>query len=152
VDPRICATLQTVDTQYKRSNLKIADLAQSVNLSVSRFTHLFTAEVGMSPARYLRSVRLEAATTLLGQSFLTVKEVAVAVGMNSTGSLDRAYKRLSGRTPSAVRRTPASDSLLQPEFNLSPLMNRASLTERETARRKPLAKHPLGARPSAMAK
>lgn len=102
-DTRILAALQLINTEYEQSSVRIADLAKAVNLSVSRFSHLFTAEVGTSPARYLRSVRIEAATGFLVNSFLSVKQVAIMVGLSNHASFDRAYKRSTGQTPTAVR-------------------------------------------------
>ena len=53
-------------------------LAASVNLSPSRLRHLFKDETGLTPAQYLKRLRLERARELLDTSFLRLKEVIVS--------------------------------------------------------------------------
>jgi len=45
--------------------LTLSSLAGRVNLSPSRFSHLFRQETGVSPARYLHDLRLDSALMLL---------------------------------------------------------------------------------------
>ena len=56
-------------------------LGRAVNLSPSRFQHLFKTEVGLAPAHYLRALRLEEARKLLQTSRLTVKQIMNGVGV-----------------------------------------------------------------------
>lgn len=55
-------------------------MAAKVHLSASRFGHLFGAEMSVSPARYVKTLRLVRAKELLETSFLSIKEVMVSVG------------------------------------------------------------------------
>jgi transcriptional regulator GlxA family with amidase domain len=78
-------------------------IANRVNLSLSRFRHLFTQFIGVSPSRYLKQMRLARARHLLENSLLTVKEVAAAVGVNDVSHFVRDYKEAYGENPSESR-------------------------------------------------
>ena len=60
MDTRIESALTQMEQQLAEP-LSIATLAAGVNLSASRFAHLFCREVGTSPARYLHAPPLTAA-------------------------------------------------------------------------------------------
>jgi len=83
--------------------VSLTSIALRVNLSPSRFRHLFKKEIGISPTIYLRVTRLKQAKTLLEGSFLRVKEVAARVGINDLSHFVRDYKKLYGQTPSETR-------------------------------------------------
>jgi AraC-like DNA-binding protein len=90
--------------------LTVAELGRDVNLSSSRFTHLFRMEVGCSPVRYLRDLRLDTARTLAEETPLSVKEIMVRVGYNDPSHFARDFKRRHGASPRTFRvrvRTPA---------------------------------------------
>ena len=56
-DPRILGTIRFVEENCARP-LRIADLADVADLSISRFCHLFRTQCGTSPKRMLRYIRL----------------------------------------------------------------------------------------------
>lgn len=101
-------------TDLMRSNLnrKLSpdNLAAMVGLSPSRLHYLFKTELGTSPARYIRSLRLERAKNLLNSTHTSVKQVMIEVGVTDRSHFEREFKRLYGLTPSQYRknRLPAS--------------------------------------------
>jgi transcriptional regulator GlxA family with amidase domain len=103
IDPRIAFTLKAMRTTAV-NRLSIAELACAVNLSESRFRSLFTNHVGMAPARYLKCLRLQQADLLVRETFMTIKEVMVAVGFHDESHFLRDYKCRYGCTPTARRR------------------------------------------------
>jgi AraC-like DNA-binding protein len=70
-------------------------LACAVNLSSSRFQHLFKDEVGMAPAHYLRALRMEQARKLLQTSRLTVKQIMNGVGVEDKSYFAREFKKVT---------------------------------------------------------
>jgi len=86
-----------------RGELSLADFAQSVNLSVWRLCHIFKADVGMPPIKYLRLLRMERAKGLLESSFLSVKEIAFKVGVNDESHFVRDFKSTYGYSPTLYR-------------------------------------------------
>lgn len=81
----------------------VADYARAVNLSPSRFAHIFGEATGLPPARYLQALRLERARLLLERTFLSVKEVMAQVGYSDPSHFSRDFNRHHGTPPSRVR-------------------------------------------------
>jgi AraC family transcriptional regulator, arabinose operon regulatory protein len=79
--------------------LDIRRLAAAVNLSPSRFSHLFRAQAGVSPMRFVRDLRMERASVLLARTFLTVKQVMAQVGCNDPSHFARDFRRCHGSAP-----------------------------------------------------
>jgi len=78
-------------------------LANSVNLSSSRLRHLFKDETGLTPAQYLKHMRLERARELMDESFLRLKEVLPQVGINDESHFVRDFKKRHGLPPIRYR-------------------------------------------------
>jgi AraC-like DNA-binding protein len=101
MDPRIRRALELLQETH---SLKFSEIPSSLNLSASRFRHLFKKELGISPSQYARIVQLERAKELLESSYLRVKEVAAVVGANDISHFVRRYKAVYGQTPRQTRR------------------------------------------------
>ena len=83
--------------------LSTAELAGRVGLSVRHLERRFAAELGTTPARYYRRLRMMRAHRLLQQTDLPVGEVAVASGFQSLEHFSRVYRRYFGCAPSSDR-------------------------------------------------
>jgi len=92
--------------------LSLGEMAESVNLSPPYFCYLFKSVTGVPPARYLKSLRMQQAATLLTSTFLSVKEVVRRVGGTDESHFVRDFKRIYGVTPSEYRNgaLPATES------------------------------------------
>src|SRR5919108_3371077 len=102
MDWRVAQAIATMERHLERP-LTVADLARRVNLSVSRFSHLFHTELGRSPARYLRELRLDRARVLVEGSTLSIKEVMATVGINDPSHFTRDFARRHGASPRKIR-------------------------------------------------
>ena len=83
--------------------IRMAALAASVNLSPSRFRHLFQSQVGVGPLQYLRRLRLRRARLLVERTFLSVKEVMALVGYNDPSHFSRDFRKLHQASPAKLR-------------------------------------------------
>jgi AraC family transcriptional regulator of arabinose operon len=109
MDPRIAHAIARMEEALDRE-LFVAELADAVNLSPSRFAYLFRRETGVPPARYLHLLRMERARILLERTFLSVKEVMAFVGVNDPSHFSRDFRRHHGVPPTGLRaRTWAAD-------------------------------------------
>ncbi|MBV9925477.1 MAG: helix-turn-helix transcriptional regulator [Acidobacteria bacterium] len=83
--------------------IPVEELARLVNLSASHLRLLFRKETGVTPDRYLKSLRIEKATELLENSFLSVKEIMLKVGVGDLSHFVRDFKTARGLTPRQYR-------------------------------------------------
>lgn len=102
MDSRVQKVQQIMRDNFDRE-LPLIELAQYVNLSPWRLCHLFRADTGMPPIKYLRQLRLEAAKQLLEVSFLSIKEITYKVGINDESHFVRDFKRMYGMPPGVYR-------------------------------------------------
>lgn len=79
------------------------DVADTLELSQSYFSHLFMIEVGKTFSEYLNSHRIEEAKKLLKQSNMKLYEVARAVGYTSLEHFSRTFKKQTGISPGKYR-------------------------------------------------
>jgi AraC-like DNA-binding protein len=109
MDERVQRVVDFIKRDLRRE-LRLNEVAQTVNLSSSRLRHIFKAETGMPPEQYLRSLRMQRARDLLESSFLSIKEIREQVGIGDRGSFVRDFKRAYGVTPAQYRARSAGGS------------------------------------------
>ncbi len=102
-DPALRAALEAIHDEPPRP-LTIADLACAANLSRSAFFERFTKVLGTSPMVYLTQQRLESAYRQLCEGTAKVLEIALGCGYESEASFSKAFKRMYGIAPGALRR------------------------------------------------
>lgn len=102
MDPRVVQAINLLSEDFNL-HINFEVLARSVNLSPSRMRHLFKEEVGMTPAQYLKMVRIKQATDLLENSFLQLKEVMSKVGLSDESHFVKDFKKLHGLPPIRYR-------------------------------------------------
>ncbi|MFL6334294.1 MAG: helix-turn-helix domain-containing protein [Pyrinomonadaceae bacterium] len=102
MDARVQAVVDLMESSYQRE-WSLEDLAQTINLSPSYLSHLFKAEVGVSPTHYLKSIRMRKAKELMESTFLNVKQVMYSVGVRDKCHFARDFKNIYGMSPNAYR-------------------------------------------------
>lgn len=102
-DPRIGQVLAAIDQRLDQ-RWSVADLAALVQLSPSRFAHLFRDALGVSPGRYLQRVRVERASQLLARTSLPIAEVMRLVGCPDPSHFTRSFRSHFGMGPGEYRR------------------------------------------------
>ncbi|ASU84087.1 GlxA family transcriptional regulator [Nocardiopsis gilva YIM 90087] len=86
------------------ADLSVEALAARVQLSPRQFARVFTAEVGVTPGRYVDQIRLETARRLLEDSDDGVERTAHACGYGTPEAMRRAFIRGLGTSPAEYRR------------------------------------------------
>jgi transcriptional regulator GlxA family with amidase domain len=79
-------------------------MATRAHMSPRHFARAFRAETGLTPARYVELVRLEAARMRLEDSSEPVAAVAAACGFGTAETMRRAFLRALGVAPAEYRR------------------------------------------------
>jgi transcriptional regulator GlxA family with amidase domain len=97
------ARLQTWIPQHLSADLGNEALARRMKVSVRHFSRLFRDQVGVTPARFVESARIEAAARQLLHTDRGLTAIAKSVGIGSVETLHRAFRQRFGVTPSAYR-------------------------------------------------
>jgi transcriptional regulator GlxA family with amidase domain len=95
--------LQAHVLEHPGDDLSVGTLARRVTMSPRNFARVFAREVGTPPARFVTSVRVEAARRRLEETSADLQDVCDACGFGTTEAMRRAFLRLLGVTPGQYR-------------------------------------------------
>jgi AraC family transcriptional regulator of arabinose operon len=84
--------------------MTLDELAETADLSVSRFSELFRRRFGCSPMRYVLELRLRRAAILLNDPSLSIAQVAAGAGFQDPLYFSRRFGRHFGVSPTGYRR------------------------------------------------
>jgi len=95
-------------TEYMDSHLNekitISELASLVNLTRFHFMRAFKQTAGVPPLQFMIRRRIDRAKELLAERQTSIGEIADRTGFGSPILMSRAFRRVLGTTPSALRR------------------------------------------------
>jgi transcriptional regulator GlxA family with amidase domain len=95
--------LQAWIVEHVDEDLAVPALADRVAMSPRNFARVFVQQVGVTPARFIEKVRVEAARRRLEESAAGVDAVASQCGFGGAESMRRAFLRTLRVSPSAYR-------------------------------------------------
>ncbi|WP_104668155.1 GlxA family transcriptional regulator [Ensifer adhaerens] len=87
------------------ADLTVGAVANRVGMSERNFSRQFKQEVGMTPADYVESMRLEAGRRLAEDTSIPLKKIATDIGFNDDVAFRRSFSRRFGTSPAAYRRS-----------------------------------------------
>ena len=82
-----------------QAQISIPDLAKKLNISQTYLERIFKQSTGVSPYKYLSSVRIITATKLLRDKSMNISKIASACGFNNNTSFTRTFKQATGSSP-----------------------------------------------------
>lgn len=85
--------------------IKLKDIADSVHLSTIYFHNMFSESTGISPHKYLIDCRIENAKKLLWNTEIPICIVAEKSGFGCQQYLNKVFKKETGLTPAAYRKS-----------------------------------------------
>ena len=86
-------------------SLDLGTLCARIQLSREHFVRVFTERMGMPPMRYYTRLKIEAARAMLSSTNLRVQEIADKLGFENQFGFARAFRRVSGMSPTEYRAT-----------------------------------------------
>jgi transcriptional regulator GlxA family with amidase domain len=84
-------------------DISLPTLAREAGMSERSFSRHYLEATGLTPARAVERLRVEAARQMLSESRLPVKRVATRCGFGSEETMRRSFLRLLAATPQAYR-------------------------------------------------
>lgn len=103
VEPRILAAIDYLSRNPSR-RVPVGELAAVAHLSASRFAHLFRAQMGTSPGRFVERQRIDQAKHLLELTLNPIGTIARETGFVDQFHFSRRFKALTGLSPTNYRR------------------------------------------------
>jgi len=94
--------------------LAIDDLARAALFSKFHFSREFRRVTGVSPGRFLSSLRIQEAKRLLLTTSMNVADISLTVGYTSVGTFSSRFTRSVGLTPTMYRRLRGCAPHVQP--------------------------------------
>lgn len=101
-------------SKHLGEKLNIEVLARAASLSERQFSRAFRAETGETPARAVERLRVEAARTRLIGCDQSIEAVGAAVGFRDPETMRRAFIRLYGVPPQAIRNAARMKGIMRP--------------------------------------
>ncbi len=103
LDPRVRKALDFMHANMHRK-LTVASIARVVNLSVSRFSHLFAEMTECTPVEYLEHIRIEEAKNMLLMQPVSVMEIAARLGFDNQFYFSNRFRKRCGVSPMQFRK------------------------------------------------
>jgi len=96
---RVADALRCIEERYAEQ-ISLEDVATQVGLSATHLSRVLSNETGKSFIEHLSDYRIARAKAELASGRMSVKEVGAAVGYLDPNYFSRAFKRVTGLTPS----------------------------------------------------
>jgi transcriptional regulator GlxA family with amidase domain len=88
---------------HLEDDLSVPALARQINLSERHFTRVFKAELGITAAEHVETVRLESACRLLETTGSSIEQIARSCGFGTPETMNRTFRRRLNTTPGEHR-------------------------------------------------
>lgn len=89
--------------KHFNENISLSTLANIENYSTTYYSEWFKKKMNISLAEYIQNLRIQRAKELLGNTDLSILQIAYEVGYNYESSLTRVFKLTEGITPKKYR-------------------------------------------------
>jgi transcriptional regulator GlxA family with amidase domain len=114
---------QRFAVEHPAADLSVEAMAVRAHMSPRHFARAFRAEAGVTPARFVERVRLEAARRLLEDTPESIGAVAAACGFGTPETMRRVFLRALAVGPAEYRRRFQGASPAEADLSLDPTPN-----------------------------
>lgn len=90
-------------SQHFGDKITLEQVAESVGMSESAFSHFFKKRTNRSFVDYLNDIRVGNAAKMLFETSHTISEICYSSGFNNVSNFNRIFKKKKGQTPSKYR-------------------------------------------------
>jgi transcriptional regulator GlxA family with amidase domain len=89
--------------EHLTGDLRVERLAEQAGMSPRTFARIYAAKMGLTPARMVEKIRVEAVRRILEETDVPIKRIAAMCGFRQEERLRRAFARQVGTTPADYR-------------------------------------------------
>jgi transcriptional regulator GlxA family with amidase domain len=89
--------------EHLTGDLRVERLAEQASMSPRTFARVYAAKMGVTPARMVEKIRVEAVRRILEETDTPIKRIASECGFSKEERLRRAFARQVGTTPAEYR-------------------------------------------------
>ena len=100
---KIASVISYLDKNYDK-DLSLKKLALIAGMSQTNFRRDFKEKTGKSPIQHLLNLRIQKASEMLSSCSLSLADVALKVGFQSTNYFVRQFTKIMGTTPGSYRK------------------------------------------------
>lgn len=104
-------------------DIKLSSLAERLGITDRYLRKLFEQQLGVAPKAYLQHQQVLFAKALLHQTHMPIHEVAFACGFNNVRRFNDAFKRITTKTPSEIKKLHRADVPIRLQMNYQPPFN-----------------------------
>jgi transcriptional regulator GlxA family with amidase domain len=101
--PNHFAPLHGWIAEHLTGDLRVERLAEQAGMSPRTFARIYAAKMGVTPARMVEKIRVEAVRRILEETNTPIKRIATECGFGKEERLRRAFARQVGTTPAEYR-------------------------------------------------
>lgn len=99
----LCSNIMDYIRDNLHQPLRVSKIAAHFGYNEKYLSHLFHTVTGISLKQYILSVKVDTASYMLTDSDLSISEIAHSLGFSDNHSFSKAYKKVSGISPSEYR-------------------------------------------------
>lgn len=103
-DPVITRAMEVIRAEVGQRSLRVDELSQMVGVSRESLRQRFHAALGRSPKQEIERLRSQVVGGLLRRSGDSLEVISEKCGFSGADALCRFIKRMTGKTPGAIRR------------------------------------------------
>lgn len=99
----VSAIEKYIRENYADPSMGLNKISDEFQISESYFSHMFKEKTGVNFSTYLENIRLGEAARLIRETDVSLSDLYISVGYNNANTFRRAFKKVYGVTPSAMR-------------------------------------------------
>lgn len=90
--------------EFYSKPIRITELANMENVSMTTFNFHFKKQMGMSPTQYLLTLRMHSAKELLESSKISIRDISAMCGYDDYNFFSKVFKKHTNMSPSEYRK------------------------------------------------
>ena len=96
--------IEYINVNFADQNLNVETCSKIMKISSTYLRKLFQKHLGITPLKYITTLRMDYATSLLMSGFYTIEEVSSMSGFTDSKYFSTTYKKHYGFSPSTAKR------------------------------------------------